>query len=121
MKALLSVAGALAIVACSTAAFADSGDGPQFALPQPVPATGPATTVMTAAPLATDVGNERPAVFAGQPAEIAQNTDGLLPTNGNEGMVQSANSAPRGFYDGTLPMLTAQAAHPSVSRTLAQR
>ena len=121
MKTLLSVVAVLAVVAGSTAAFADSGDGPQFALPQPVPATGPATTVVTAAPLATDVGNERPAVFAGQPAEVTMDASALLPTNGNEGILQTANSAPRGFYDGTLPMLTAQAAHQAVSRLLAQR
>ena len=51
MKAILSVATALAILIGSAAAFADSGDGPQFGLPQPVPATGSATTVViTAAP-----------------------------------------------------------------------
>jgi len=116
MKTLLSVVAALAVVAGSTAAFADSGDAPQPQWP-----LTPQIETITAAPLARDVGSETQPVFAGQPAEIAQNTDGLLPTNGNEGMVQSANSAPPGFYDGTLPMLTAQAAHQASSRILAQR
>ena len=121
MKRFLSIATALAIVAGNTAAFANSGDGPQFALPQPVPETGPATTVVTAAPLARDVDNEGQANFGGQPAAIALNTDGLPPTNGNEGPVQTANSAPRGFEDGTLAWLTAQAVHQAVARALAQR
>jgi hypothetical protein len=36
----------------------------------------------------------------GQPAVVARpNSGGLLPTNGNERAVQTANSAPRGFAD----------------------
>jgi hypothetical protein len=112
MKTILSAFTALAIVAGSTAAFADSGDGPQFALPQPVPATGTATTVVTAAPLAQDVGNERPAVFAGQPAIIDQNGGGLLAANGNEGIVQSANSAPAGFAMDTVALAARAAGLP---------
>ena len=36
MKTILSAATAVAIIIGSSAAFADSGDGPQFAVPQPV-------------------------------------------------------------------------------------
>ena len=67
------------------------------------------------------MGNERPAVFAGQPALIDQGTAALLPEDGNEGAVQSANSAPPGFVDGTLPELTAEAAHHTPSWLLARR
>jgi hypothetical protein len=120
MKTILSAATALAL-AVGGAAFADSGDGPQFGVPQPVPATGPVTTVVTAAPLINDVGNERPAAFASQRADIAQALDALLPAAGNEAIVQTASSAPRGFADGTLAMPTVQAGHQAVSPTLAQR
>ena len=121
MKALLSAATALALTVGSSIAFADSGDGPQFGVPQPVLATGSAATVVTAAPLTNDVGDERPAAFVGQSADIAQNTDALLPAAGSEAIVQAANSAPRGFADGTLAMLTVQTGHQAVSRGLAQR
>ncbi|HKM60866.1 MAG TPA: hypothetical protein VJY39_00115 [Acidisphaera sp.] len=104
MKTILSAAAALAIIVGSTAALADSGDGPQFALLQPVPATGPATTVVTAAPLASNVGNEAEPVFAGQPAVISQGTASLLPFNGNEAPVQTANSAPVGFGTTTVAL-----------------
>ena len=104
MKTILSAATAVAIIIGSSAAFADSGDGPQFALPQPVPATGSVTTVVDAATLNNDVGNEREAVFAGQAAEIDQGTGSLLASNGNEGIVQSAASAPSGFATNTMAL-----------------
>ena len=105
MKTILSAAAALAIIVGSSAAFADSGDGPQFGLQQPVPATGAATTVVTAAPLAHDVDNEGQAVFAGQPAVVALNGGGdFLPANGNEAPVQTANSAPVGFGTDTVTL-----------------
>ena len=53
MNALLSVATALAIIAGSTAAFADSGDAPQTSQPQVM-----ANETITAALLASEVGNE---------------------------------------------------------------
>ncbi|HME21873.1 MAG TPA: hypothetical protein VKI44_11080 [Acetobacteraceae bacterium] len=104
MKTILSAAAALAIIIGSSAAFADSGDGPQFAVPQPVPATGPSTTIVSAATVANDVGSEAQAVFAGQPAIIEQGTASLLSSNGNEGIVQSANSAPAGFATDTVAL-----------------
>src|SRR5271166_2560499 len=105
MKAILSAATALAIIVGSSAAFADSGDGPQFGLQQPVPATGAATTVVTAAPLTSDVDNEGQAVFAGQPAIVALNGGGdFLPAYGNEAPVQTANSAPAGFGNDTVAL-----------------
>ena len=104
MKTILSAAAALTIIVASSSAFADSGDGPQFALPQPIPATGTATEVVTAAPLINDVGNEREAVFAGQPAVIDQNGGGFLAANGNEAGLQTANSAPPGFSVDTVQL-----------------
>ena len=105
MKTILSAATALAIVIVSGAAFADSGDGPQFGLQQPVPTTGAATTVVTAAPVTNDVDNEGQAVFAGQPAIVALNGGGdLLPANGNEASVQTGNSAPAGFGTDTVAL-----------------
>ena len=98
MKTILSAATALAIVVGSSAALADSGDGPQFGLQQPVPATGPATYALAAATLNNNVGNEREPVFGGQQAVIDQNGGGgFLAANGNEAGLQTANSAPVGF------------------------
>ena len=104
MKTILSAATAVAIIIASSTAFADSGDGPQFALPQPVPATGSVTTVVSAAALSNDVGNESEAVFAGQPAVIDQGTGSLLASNGNEGIVQTIASAPSGFATDTVAL-----------------
>jgi len=116
MKPLLSAAMALAIIAHSAAALADSGDAPQPQWP-----LTPQVETVTAAPLASDVGNERETAFAGGRAQVTYDTTGLLPAAGNEAIVQTANSAPHGFADGTLAMLAAQAAHHAVSRVLAQR
>jgi hypothetical protein len=105
MKTLLSAAAALAIIVGSSAALADSGDGPQFNLPQPVPATGPATTTIVASTLNSNVANEAEPVFAGQPAVIAQNGGGgFLAANGNEAGLQTANSAPAGFGIDTVAL-----------------
>ena len=104
MKTLLSAA-ALAIILGSSAALADSGDGPQFALPQPVPATGPATITVTARTLNNNVNNEAEPVFAGVPAAIDENGGGgFLAMNGNEAGLQTANSAPHGFGVDTVEL-----------------
>ena len=113
MKTLLSVVTALAIVVGSTAALAESGDGPQFDLPQPVPATGPATTVVTAAPMTNNVDNAAQAQFAGQPAVIDENGGGgLLPMNGDAAPLQTANSAPSGFGVNTIELAAHAAGFP---------
>ena len=112
MKTILSAATALAIILGSSVALADSGDGPQFDLPQPVPAAGPATTALAAAPLTRDVGNERPADFAGQPAVVALGGGDFLPVNGNEAPVQTANSAPAGFGTDTITLAAHAAGFP---------
>ena len=99
MKTILSAAAALAIVLGSTAAFADSGDAPQTS--QPVQY---GNETVTAAPLASDVNSEALPTFGGRPATVALNTDGLLPSNGNEAPVQSANSTPVGFGIDTVAL-----------------
>ncbi|HME22705.1 MAG TPA: hypothetical protein VKI44_15455 [Acetobacteraceae bacterium] len=113
MKTFLSLVTALAIVAGSSAAFADAGDGPQFDLPQPVAATGPATTVVTAAPMTNNVDNAAEAQFAGQPAVIDENGGGgLLSMNGNEAPLQTANSVPVGFGVDTVQLAAHAAGFP---------
>ena len=104
MKTILPAAAALAIILGSSAALADSGDGPQFGLQQPVPATGPATYAFAASTLNNNVGNEAEPVFAGQPAVIDQNGGGFLAANGNEAGLQTANSAPAGFGIDTVAL-----------------
>ena len=105
MKTILPAAAALAIILGSSAALADSGDGPQFGLQQPVPPTGPATYAFAASTLNNNVGNEAEPVFAGQPAAIDQNGGGgFLAANGNEAGLQTANSAPAGFGIDTVAL-----------------
>ena len=105
MKTIMSAAAALALILGSSAALADSGDGPQFGLQQPVPATGPATYAFAAATLNNNVGNEAEPVFAGQPVLPEQNGGGgLLAANGNEAGLQTANSAPVGFGIDTVAL-----------------
>ncbi len=99
MKTILSAAAALAIIVGSSAAFADSGDAPQTSDPAPY-----SNETITAAPLTSNVGNEAEAVFTGPSAVIAQGTASLLPFNGNEAPVQTANSAPVGFGTTTLAL-----------------
>jgi hypothetical protein len=113
MKTLLSIVTAFAIVVGSTAALAESGDGPQFDLPHPVPATGAATTVVTAAPMNNNVDNAAEAQFAGEPAVIDESGGGgLLPMNGNEGPLQTANSVPVGFGVDTVQLAAHAAGFP---------
>jgi hypothetical protein len=107
MKVLVSVATAMAIVAGSGVAFADSGDGPQFDLPQPVPATGAVTTTrnVTASPMSGNVNNEGQAVFDGPLATIDENGGGaLLAAKGDAAPLQTANSAPPGFGVDTVEL-----------------
>ena len=113
MKTILSAAAALAIVLGSATAFADSGDGPRFDLPQSTPATGSQANIqLAAAPIVGDVGSQGEAVFGGQLATVALNMDGLLPANGNEAPVQSANSAPAGFSADTVELAAHTASFP---------
>ena len=104
---------ALALVAIlavpTAAAFADSGDGPQFDLPQPVPMTGPATTALAAAPLTHDVDNAVEPSFSGRPAVVALGGGDFLPVDGDAAGLQTANSAPAGFGTDTVT-LAAQSA-----------
>jgi hypothetical protein len=87
----------------ASAAFADSGDGPQFDVRQPVPATGPATTTVTAATLNRNVDNAAQPRFTGQTAAIDENGGGgLLPFDGNAAPEQTADSLPPGFSGNTV-------------------
>jgi hypothetical protein len=57
-------------------------------------------------PVFEDTGSERLPDFAALPA-VPVTTGGILPTDGGEGIVQSANSLPPGFTQGTAPQVSA--------------
>ena len=90
MKTLLAILLASGTVLVSTASFADSGDGPQFGVPQPVPALRAAG----------------PEVFD------QSGGGGFLPAYGNEAPLQTANSAPPGFGVDTSQLAAGAAGFP---------
>ncbi len=104
MKNIFAVAAALALLAGTPVAYADSLDSPQTRGEFPT-VTGP----VVANTLASNTGNERPASFGGPVIGVSQGD--LLAQNGVNGILQSANSAPAGFGNGTLATMTAQAAN----------
>lgn len=56
-----------------------------------------------------DVGSAQYPDVTGRPGtQLTQIDNDVLPSNGSEGVVASANSAPRGFDDGTVAYAQAQ-------------
>ncbi len=99
---ILAVAGALSLVAGT--AFAGEGNG------EPFPFQG--TTQVVANAVASDTGSQAYPSSSG--LSIVVTAGGTLPTNGSQGAVQTANSLPRGFENGTVAYAQAQ----SVNRYL---
>lgn len=87
---ILAVAGALSMVAGT--AFAGEGNS------EPFPYNGPSQ--VTSNLLASDTGSQAYPSFTGR--SVVVTAGGTLPTNGSEGIVQTANSLPRGFENGTV-------------------
>ncbi len=112
MKTTLLAAAALSLITATTAR-AGEGNGEPF----PFHAPG-VTTYVPFATYAADTGSAAYPDLAGRSSQVvtAGNSD-LLPTVGSEGAVQTANSLPHGFEDGTVALGQAQ----SVQRYLAQQ
>ena len=108
MKAQYLIAALTLAVAGAGPAFAGEGNYDPFP-----PATN-GTRVMSSPALA-DTGSESTPTFNGPSVRIT--TAGTLPTNGSEGVVQSANSLPTGFENGTAAYEYAQ----SVNRYFAAK
>jgi hypothetical protein len=87
-----------------------AGEGNQDPFP---PATD--GTQVVSSPATPDTGSEAYPIFSGPTVPVI--SGGVLPSNGSEGIVQSANSLPRGFADGTPAYAYAQ----SVNRYFAAR
>ncbi len=93
---ILAVAVALSMGAGT--AFAAEGNS------EPFPYHGPSQ--VTANLVANDTGSQAYPSFTGP--SVVVTAGGTLPTNGSEGIVQTANSLPRGFEDGTVAYAQAQ-------------
>ena len=88
--AIFTIAAALAVQAAPAA----------FAAP-------PATRIVVSASPAPDTGSETLPRSTGRARALNIVSGGDLPGNGGEAIVQSANSLPVGFTDGTAPQIQA--------------
>jgi hypothetical protein len=117
MKTTLFAAVTALGLAASAVAYAGEGNGNTFGYTNTAP-------LVASAPR-TDVGSNAYPDFSGRVGSIVTAV-GALPTNGSEGIVQTANSLPRGFEEGTEAYMTAQsvnryfAEQAAQARTLAQ-
>ena len=114
MNTKLIIIATVAALSLSTTAFAEGeGNGDPFpfrAQPQTAYVALP-TSAATA-----DVGSQQ--YPAANPAlSFASNGAPILPENGSNGPVQTANSLPVGFEEGTVPYMQAQ----SINRWYAQQ
>jgi hypothetical protein len=95
MKTMLLAAAAVLSLPVGAALAAS----PYNVLGNPVPFSAPATSVV-AAPPSSDTGSQAYQGSAPGPAlPVVEGT--VLPTNGSDGIVQTANSLPPGFERGT--------------------
>lgn len=98
-------------------AFAGEGRGNPF----DVNAFGGRTLAVDPGQLNANLGAERPYDPSGLSGTGLQLSAELLPINGQNGLVRTANSAPPGFVDGTVPSVQAhsvQAWHAAQLRRL---
>lgn len=107
---LLAAAAALTLI--TGTAIAGEGKG------EPFPFRAAGLTVSASPALHADTGSAAYPDVTGRPAQLqaAINPD-LIPPNGSEGSVQTANSLPAGSSEGTVAYAQAQ----SVMRYLAQQ
>ncbi len=110
---MLAVITALGIGASSlNPAFAGEGNGEPFDNNQAVLSTRTTDPFPTRSYAGPDVGSNQYPHVAGRPGTNLTALDNeVLPTNGSEGPVQTANSLPRGFEEGTVAYAQAQSVH----------
>jgi hypothetical protein len=99
MNTKIMIVATVAALTLATTAFAGEGAGDPFPFRAP---TTPVTVTAT-----RDVGSNQYPAFnpALSTPELAQET---LPENGQQGPVETANSLPKGFMDGTVAYMQAQ-------------
>lgn len=98
MKTTLRAAAAALSLLAATAAHAESeGNG------EPFPFRAPGMTAVTSPTYAADTGSAAYPDLTGRPSQVvtAGGPD-VLPANGSEGAVQTANSLPRSAMEGTV-------------------
>ena len=112
MKNIIAVVAALSIGAFSlNPALAGEGNGEPFDNNQAVLSTR-TNNPPTRSYAGPDVGSNQYPHVAGRPGtNLTALDDDVLPTNGSQGPVQTANSLPRGFEEGTVAYAQAQSVH----------
>ncbi len=109
MNTKIIIAVTVAALSLATTAFAESEGGTAQVFPVP---TG---TFSASVPLRDTGSQQYQAYGAGQTRAVFDNT--VLPSLGQNGAVQTANSLPKGFEDGTPQFMEAQ----SINRWFAQQ
>ena len=102
MKTALAAMAALCLV-MAAAAHAGEGNGEPFSLREPG-----LTTLVTARTYAADTGSDAYPDLSGRPSWVETAGGFDVPVTGSEGVVQTANSLPRGFEEGTVAYAQAQ-------------
>ena len=109
MNTKIVIAATVAALSLATTAFAGEGNG------DPFPFRAPASSFSASSP-ARDTGSAQYQGYTlAQPSATFSNA--TLPENGQDGPVQTANSLPAGFANGTAAYMTAQ----STDRWFAQQ
>ena len=112
MNTKLIIIATVAVLSLSTTAFAEGeGNGDPFPF-----RAQPQTAYVTGSVATADVGSQQ--YPAANPAlSFASNGAPILPENGSNGPVQTANSLPLGFEQGTVAYMQAE----SINRWYAQQ
>ena len=113
MKNIIAVIAALGIGAFSLGpAFAGEGNGEPFDNNAAVLPTRTANLFPARSYAGPDVGSNSYPHVAGRPgANLTALDNEVLPANGSQGPVQTANSLPRGFEEGTVAYAQARSVH----------
>ena len=99
-------------IASAAPAFAGEGNGEPFDNNQMVLSTQPVGSAYSYAYGARDVGsNQYPSAAGRAGSNVTALNNDVLPSNGSEGAVQTANSLPRNFETGTVAYAQAQSVH----------
>ena len=115
MKFALIAAVTLGMFGATIAAHAEGeGAGDPFGF------RGPGVVTVHPSTLA-DVGSAAYPNFFSRPGQMVADGQGTLPSNGNQGAVQTAASLPRGALDGSPAVMEAQSAARSFAMAAARR
>lgn len=115
MKFALIAAVSLSAFGATTAAHAE-GEGAG----EPFPLHMPGIVIVRPSVLA-DTGSAAYPDFSRRPGQMVADGQGTLPSNGSEGIVQTAASLPRGSLDGTSAVMQAKSVDRFLAMTAARR